>query len=44
MKEILEAIAEEMEMTNEERDYELDRKIGHSNDEELYELVREFGY
>ena len=34
MKELLEAIAEEMEMTNEERDYELD----------LYELVREFGY
>lgn len=44
MKEILEAIAEEMEDRNGERDYELDRKIGHSSDEELYELLAEFGY
>lgn len=44
MKEILEAIAEEKEMTNGERDYELDRQIGHSNDEELFELLAEFGY
>lgn len=44
MKDILEAIAEEMEMTNEERNYELDRKIGHSSDDELYALLAEFGY
>lgn len=44
MKEIMEAIAEEMEMTTGERDYELDRQIGHSNDDELLELLAEFGY
>lgn len=44
MKEILEAIAESMQDRNDERDYELDRMIGHSSDEELYELLEEFGY
>jgi len=44
MKEILEAIAEEMENTTGERNYELDRQIGHSDDEELFELLAEFGY
>lgn len=44
MKEILEAIAEDMQDRNDERDYELDRKINHSSDDELYELLAEFGY
>lgn len=44
MKEILEAIAEELEMTTGERDYELDRQIIHSDDQELLELLKEFGY
>jgi hypothetical protein len=44
MKDIMEAIAEEMEMTTGERNYELDRQIGHSNDEELLELLAEFGF
>ena len=44
MKDILEAIAEEMETTTGERNFELDRQIGHSNDEGLYELLAEFGY
>jgi len=44
MKEILEAIAEDMQDRTNERDYELDRKIGHSSDDELYELLAAFGY
>ena len=44
MKEILEAIAEDMQDQTGERDYELDRKIGHSSDDELFELLAEFGY
>ena len=44
MKEILEAIAEDMQDRNDERDYELDRKINHSSDDELYELLAEFSY
>lgn len=43
-KEILESIAEDKEEQTGERDYELDRKIGHGSDEELYELLAEFGY
>jgi len=44
MKEILEAIAEDMQDRTDERDYELDRKISHGTDDELYELLAEFGY
>lgn len=44
MREILEAIAEDMEDRNDERDWDLDRKISHGTDEELYELLAEFGY
>lgn len=44
MKEILEAIAEDMMDQTNERDYELDWKINHSSDDELYELLAEFGY
>lgn len=44
MKEILWAIEEDMQDRNGERDYELDRKISHGSDEELYELLAEFGY
>ncbi len=44
MKEILEAIAEDMQDRTDERDYELERKIGHGTDDELYELLAEFGY
>lgn len=44
MREILEAIAEDMEDRNDERDYELDRRIGHSSDDELMELLEELGF
>ena len=44
MKEIMEAIAEDREDQTGERDYELDRLIGHSSDDELYELLAEFGF
>lgn len=44
MKEILEAIAEDMEDRTDERDYELERQISHGSDEELMELLEELGF
>ena len=44
MKEILWAIEEDMQDRNGERDYELDRRIGHGSDEELMELLEELGF
>lgn len=43
-KEILESIAEDKEEQTGERDYELDRQIGHGSDEELMELLEELGF
>lgn len=44
IKEILESIAEDYEDRNDERDYETEREINHSSDDELYELLSAFGY
>ena len=44
MKEILEAMLEDYEDRNGERDYETERKVSHGTDDELFELLAEFGY
>lgn len=44
MKEILEAMLEDYEDRTGERDFETERKVGHGTDDELYELLAEFGY
>ena len=44
MKDILEALAESVEDTTGERDYDLERRINHSSDEELLELLDQWGY
>lgn len=44
MKEILEAMLEDYEDRNDERDYETERKVSHGTDEELMELLEGFGY
>lgn len=44
MKEILEAVLEDYEDRNGERDYETERKVSHGTDDELFELLAEFGY
>lgn len=44
MKEILEAMLEDREDRTGERDFETERKVSHGSDEELYELLAEFGY
>lgn len=44
MREIWEAIIDDMQDRNDERDYELERKVAHSDDEELLALLDEMGY
>ena len=44
IKDIWDAILEDMEDQNGERPYELERRVNHSDDEDLYDLLEEFGY